>query len=221
MEWNVSRTVFAAVLGLMIATPTTIVAADNTNPSASNSGANALTMAAATVTAGDYSAFLTALRHRESGGNYQAINTLNFIGAYQFGEAALIDLGYVRRDHDIYDNNFSGGFTGKHGIRSLEQFINSPDVQDRAIQEWMRLMWHYIQSDGLDRYAWREIGGVTLSPSGMLAATHLLGTGALREFVNSNGRANIRDPYGMPLRDYIVYLGGYTIPFGPNAPNLS
>jgi hypothetical protein len=36
---------------------------------------------------------LLALRMMESGGDYQAVNTLNFLGACQFGEAALIDLG--------------------------------------------------------------------------------------------------------------------------------
>jgi hypothetical protein len=173
------------------------------------------------ASSGSYDAFFGALRHRESSGNYRAVNTLNFIGAYQFGEAALIDLGYVRRDRDVYDNNFSGGFTGKNGIRSVADFLANPAVQDDAAREWMQIMWRYIEADGLDRYAWRQVGGVTLSPSGMLAATHLLGPGALRQFVNSNGRADIRDPYGMPLRNYIVDLGGYSIPFAPRGPGLS
>lgn len=160
-----------------------------------------------------YEAFLSALRHMESRGNYRAVNTLNFIGAYQFGEAAMIDLGYVRRDGDPYDNNFGGGFTGKHGIRSVRDFLDNPKVQDRAANAWMKLMWRYIEEDGLARHAGADIGGVTLSPSGMLAATHLLGTGALKQFIRSGGRANIRDPYGMPLTRYISQLGGYEVPF--------
>lgn len=31
-------------------------------------------------------AFLLALSMMESGGNYQTVNTLNYLGAYQFGE---------------------------------------------------------------------------------------------------------------------------------------
>jgi hypothetical protein len=224
MESIATRTVCAIIFGLLLTAPATLSAQKNIDASMLHSpqveAPEVLTLAAVTNTVGDYSAFLTALRHRESGGNYQVINTLNFVGAYQFGEAALIDLGYVRRDSDVYNNDFSGGFTGKHGIRSLQQFINSPDVQDRAVQDWMGLMWHYIRSDGLDQYAWREVGGVTLSPSGMLAATHLLGAGGLREFVDSNGSADIRDPYGMPLRNYIIDLGGYDIPFGPSLPDF-
>ncbi|WP_343078834.1 hypothetical protein [Ostreiculturibacter nitratireducens] len=165
-----------------------------------------------------YAEFLAALRHMESRGNYRAVNTLNFIGAYQFGEAALIDLGYVRRDGDPYDNNYGGGFTGKHGIRSVKDFLNHPEVQDRAAQTWLRTMWRYIQADGLSRHAWTKVGDVTLTPSGMLAATHLLGTGALKEFIRSDGRANIRDPYGMPLATYITKVQGYDVPFGPKRP---
>jgi len=165
-----------------------------------------------------YTDFLAKLRNMESSGDYQAVNTLNFIGAYQFGEAALVDLGYVRRDRDLYNNDFGGGFTGKNGIRSVNDFLNNESVQDKAAMAWMKLMWKYIQADGLEKYAWRNVGDVELTPSGMLAATHLLGSGALKEFVKSRGRGDIRDPYGMPLSRYINILAGYDIPFAPPKP---
>lgn len=165
-----------------------------------------------------YEGFLAALRKMESGGNYRAVNTLNFLGAYQFGEAALIDLGYVRRDRDMYDNNYGGGFTGKHGIRSANDFLNNKAVQDRAAKAWMKIMWKYIRADGLSRYAWRKVGNVQMTPSGMLAATHLLGSGALKNFIRANGKSDIRDPYGTPLAKYINTLAGYDVPFGPSKP---
>ena len=62
---------------------------------------------------GTYQQFFAALRQRESSNDYTAVNSVGFIGAYQFGEAALFDLGYVRRDKNFYDNNYSGGWTGK------------------------------------------------------------------------------------------------------------
>jgi len=167
---------------------------------------------------GTYDAFLAELRHSESRGNYQAVNTLNFLGAYQFGEAALIDLGYVRRDRDIYDNDFSGGFTGKNGVRNIQDFLNNPEIQDKAAHAWMKIMWRYIRAKNLDRHAWKEIGGVVMAPSGMLAATHLLGWGGLKEFVESEGQVDPRDPYGMKLSTYIRRHGGFAVPFGPKAP---
>lgn len=160
-------------------------------------------------------AFLVALRMMESGGDYQAVNTLNFLGAYQFGEAALIDLGYVRADGDAYDNNYSGGWTSKHGIDSPEEFLASKSVQDKAAVAWVKLMWHYIEAEDLHRHAWTEVGGVRLTPSGMLAATHLLGTGALEEFIATDGRSDPRDPYGMPVSSYMIRMARVEVPFGP------
>ena len=166
----------------------------------------------------NFGAFLIALKFMESGGDYQVVNSLNFLGAYQFGEAALIDLGYVRRDADPYDNNFAGGWTGKNGIRSARQFLNSPAVQDDAAREWMDVMWRYIEHHQIDGYAWSEVGGMELTPSGMLAAAHLLGAGSLAEYIHSDGRNDLRDPYGMPLSAYIEKLNGYDVPYGPDAP---
>lgn len=163
-----------------------------------------------------FSAFLIALKLAESGGNYQAVNTLNFVGAYQFGEAALIDLGYVRRDSDVYDNDFSGGWTGKNGIRSVQGFLENERVQDQAAQQWMRLMWTYIEYHEIDGYAWEMVGQTELTTSGMLAAAHLLGAGALKEYIESDGQKDLRDPYGMPLSTYIANLGGYDVPFAPS-----
>lgn len=166
----------------------------------------------------NFGAFLVALKLMESSGDYQAVNTLNFLGAYQFGEAALIDLGYVRRDADPYDNDFSGGWIGKNGIRSTSQFLNSPAVQDDAAREWMDVMWRYIEYHEIDSYAWTNVGDLPLTPSGMLAAAHLLGAGSLAQYIHSDGKADLRDPYGMPLSSYIERLNGYDVPYGPEAP---
>lgn len=164
-------------------------------------------------------AFVIALRLMESGGDYQVVNSLNFLGAYQFGEAALTDLGFVRYDGDAFDNDYSGGWTGKYGVHSVQDFLNNPRAQDRAMQEWLGLMWHYIELQDLDDHAWTQVGDVTLTPSGMLAATHLLGPDSLAQYIHSDGRANLRDPYGTPIESYIIRLSGYEVPFAPEAPS--
>lgn len=160
-----------------------------------------------------FAAFLVALKMMESGGDYQSVNTLNFIGAYQFGEAALTDLGYVRYDGNAYDNNYGGGFTGKGGVRSVRDFLTNQKEQDRAAQDWMKLMWSYIELNRIDHYEGYRVGDTTLTASGMLAASHLLGAGALKEFIETNGQADLRDPYGTPLKQYINQFGGYSVPF--------
>lgn len=162
---------------------------------------------------GSYADFLSALRARESEDNYAVVNSLNFLGAYQFGEAALIDLGYVLSDDDSTDNDFGGGFSGKDEIHSVSDFLSSPDIQERAVREWMRLMWSYISATGLRHHVCEEIRGVTLSPSGMLAATHLLGVGPLLQFVESDGLVETRDPYGTSLKDYLIEFENFDTPF--------
>ena len=159
-------------------------------------------------------AFLVALRMMESGGDYQSVNTLNFLGAYQFGEAALVDLGYVRQDSDPYDNNYSGGWKGKNGIDSAKEFLASKSAQDKAAEAWVKLMWHYIEAENLDQHAWTKVGGVELTPSGMLAASHLMGTYSLQAFIDSDGKIDTRDPYGMPVSTYMIRMAKVEVPFG-------
>ena len=158
-------------------------------------------------------AFLIALKLMESGGDYQSVNSLNFLGAYQFGEAALTDLGFVRYDGNAYDNNYGGGWTGKFGVKSANQFLASNRAQDKAMDEWLHVMWGYIELQNVDQYAWTDVGGQQLTPSGMLAAAHLLGAGSLAAYIRSDGKADLRDPYGTPISIYIERLNGYDIPF--------
>ena len=158
-------------------------------------------------------AFLLALQMMESSGDYRLVNSLNYLGAYQFGEAALVDLGYVRPDGNLLDNDYGGGWTGKDGIDSRREFLRSRSAQDRAAEAWLVVMWGYVTRLGLDRYAGQRVGDVVLTPSGMLGATHLLGPHALAEFIASDGTADLRDPYGTPIETYIRQLAGYDLPF--------
>ena len=76
--------------------------------------------------------FLQALGNKESSGNYGAINQLNYLGKYQMGEKALIDAGYYTAD-GTKKNDWSGTWTGKDGVNSWQDFINSPQAQENAI----------------------------------------------------------------------------------------
>jgi serralysin len=52
----------------------------------------------------------------------------------------------------------------------------------------------------------------------MLAASHLLGVDALAKWISSGGTADLRDPYGTPLTEYITSFQPYDVPFGPSNP---
>jgi len=166
---------------------------------------------------GTYAEFLDALRMRESSGDYSAVNTLGYLGAYQFGEAALVDLGFVIRDANPYDNHFDAGFSGKLGITSAADFLAAPGAQDTAAEEWMQLLWRYIGAVEVDAVLGHVIGGIHLTASGMLAGAHLLGAGGLRDWVRSDGSLERSDAYGTSITDYLEFFGGYEIPFVASA----
>ena len=166
---------------------------------------------------GTYTEFLAALRMRESSGDYTAVNTLGYLGAYQFGEAALVDLGFVIRDATPYDNRFDTGFTGKLDITSAADFLAAPEAQDAAAGEWMQLLWRYIGAVEVDAVLGHVIGGIHLTASGLLAGAHLLGAGGLRDWVESGGTLERTDAYGTDIGDYLDLFGGYEIPFVASA----
>ena len=68
--------------------------------------------------------FFEDLGKRESSGNYRAKNKQGFLGKYQMGEAAMVDAGYYKPKRN-YNNDWTGEFTGKDGVYSVEDFLNN------------------------------------------------------------------------------------------------
>lgn len=173
---------------------------------------------------GTYQDFINAIGERESGGNggYQAQNSQNYLGRYQMGEGALVDAGYVKNDKKYWNNDYSGGWTGKDGINSSSEFLNNPGAQDNAINSYMDRQWSYIKKFELNRYIGSDVGGVPVTASGLLAGAHLVGIGGLKDFLKSNGINVPEDANGTPITEYMRNFGGYSTPyeFGPEKPSL-
>ncbi|RFB01675.1 calcium-binding protein [Parvularcula marina] len=161
---------------------------------------------------GTYEEFFEALRQRESSGDYSVISTGGYLGAYQFGEAALVDLGFVYNDGSPFDNDFNGTFTGKYDVFSVEDFLDSPSAQDLAAEEWFSLLWARIRFNDLEFYDQQTLNGVTLTKSGMIAGAHLLGVGGLRDFILSGGTDAGADGNGTSITEYLTLLGNYETP---------
>ncbi|GKY89444.1 calcium-binding protein [Sinisalibacter aestuarii] len=161
-----------------------------------------------------YEDFLSAIRFRESSGNYTLVNTLDYLGAYQFGEGALVDLGFVNGDGKWWDNDYSGGWTGKLGIDSKAEFLASAAAQDAAADDWFKLVWQYLKAVGADDYLGQTVGGIRITASGLIAGAHLLGSGNVIDWLDSGGNARLADAYGTPISEYIAMFGGYALPFG-------
>ncbi|MBP1860796.1 calcium-binding protein [Rhizobium herbae] len=158
-----------------------------------------------------YDDFFEALGERESGGNYKAVNQLGYLGKYQFGELALIDLKYYLKDGTSKNDWKPDFFTGLNGIDTKQEFLNSSAVQEAAIRKYMQLQWSYLKS--VWQYEGQVLNGLKITVSGMLGGSHLVGHGGEKTFLNSGGDTVPIDGNKVPISDYIKLFGGYTTPF--------
>jgi integrating conjugative element protein (TIGR03758 family) len=166
-----------------------------------------LLVACAALAAGAYADFLTALARRESLGNSHAVNQYGYAGLYQMGEGALIDAGYYRRDGTT-KNDWRGGWTGKGGINNLNDFLNSPATQTQAITGYHDALWGQITARGLDNKVGQTFKGVPITPSGLIAAAHLIGTGGLRSCLNGG---TCTDANNTTALSYMGQFGGFDV----------
>lgn len=162
-----------------------------------------------------YQDFLDDLGQRESSGDYKIVNTLGYLGKYQFGEAALVDLGYYKGDktNNGDEQDWIGGWTKKDGITSEKDFLSSVTAQENAIREWLDLQWDYIKEFSLEPHVGRAIKGQDITISGMLAGSHLGGITNLAEYLESRGKVEFVDAYGTSIADYIAEFASYDTPF--------
>jgi integrating conjugative element protein (TIGR03758 family) len=166
-----------------------------------------LLVACAALAAGAYADFLTALARRESVGNSHAVNQYGYAGLYQMGEGALIDAGYYRRDGTT-KNDWRGGWTGKGGINSLNDFLNSPATQTQAITGYHDVLWDQIKARGLDNKVGQTYNGVPITQSGLIAAAHLIGAAGLRSCLNGG---SCTDANNTTALSYMSRFGGFDV----------
>ena len=133
-----------------------------------------------------FEGFKEALAFKESRGDYFTVNTLGYLGKYQFGSGTLKLLG-------IYNPN---------------SFLNNPELQEKAfIANAERNKW--VLRKDIKRFEGKVIGGVKVTESGILAAAHLAGPGSVKKFLRSYGGNNFSDAYGSTVRYYMKKFSGY------------
>ena len=126
-------------------------------------------------TATDCDGFLRNIRMSEGGGNYGTNTGNGYWGAYQFGEDALTDIGYMK----------DGQWTGKNGVNSLEDYLNNPTAQDDAFLSYGEKNLGYL--GGWQQYIGQTIGGVKVTRAGLIAGSHLVGAGGMKYWLTSGG----------------------------------
>jgi hypothetical protein len=130
--------------------------------------------------------FKEAIGIRESQGQYHLVNSLGYMGKYQFGTSALRFFG----------------------IKNNTLFLNSPELQEKAFVALIKFNKFKLQ-DVIEEYRGKTIGGVRVTESGILAAAHLGGAGSIRKYLESNGKKKCKDGYGTSIKSYLKQFGGY------------
>ncbi|WP_179354650.1 peptidoglycan-binding protein LysM [Winogradskyella vidalii] len=133
-----------------------------------------------------FEGFKEALAFKESRGDYFTVNTLGYLGKYQFGAETLKLIG-------IYTPN---------------QFLYNPELQEKAfVANAERNKW--VLRKDIKRFEGKQIAGVKVTESGILAAAHLAGPGNVKKFLRSYGAHNLSDAYGSSVSYYMKKFSGY------------
>lgn len=139
-------------------------------------------------TGNKYLGFREALAFKESQGNYFVVNTLGYLGKYQFGKGTLEMIG----------------------IYNPSAFLNDPKLQERAFEaNTARNKW--ILRKDIQRSVGKKINGVVITESGILAAAHLAGPGSVKKYLRSGGKHGFADAYGTTVKYYMKRFAGYDV----------
>lgn len=130
--------------------------------------------------------FKEAIGFKESQGKYKKINSLGYMGKYQFGVETLKTVG-------VHDSG---------------RFLNSPKLQEKAFIALLSKNKSQL-SNIIEKYEGQIISGILVTESGILAAAHLGGVGSVKKFFKHKGGRYYKDSYGTSIRSYMRDFGGY------------
>ncbi len=135
----------------------------------------------------DFVGFKEALAFKESQGKYNRVNTLGYLGKYQFGKSTLLELNIDPKG-----------------------FLKNPLLQEKAfLANLEKNKW--ILRKEIKKYSGKWINGVKITESGILAAAHLGGAGAVQKFLWSYGQETMQDAYGTKIEHYLRKFSGYDL----------
>jgi len=136
----------------------------------------------------DFVGFKEALAFKESQGKYKAVNTLGYLGKYQFGKTTL----------------------ERFNIYNTTDFLNNPELQERAFVALCSVNKWILRKD-IKRSVGTKINGIIITESGILAAAHLSGAGNVKKYLRSGGAHNLRDAYGTSIQAYMEKFANYNV----------
>ena len=136
----------------------------------------------------NFVAFKQALAFKESQGKYTVVNTLGYLGKYQFGKTTL----------------------ERFNIYNTKEFLKNPELQEKAFIALCKVNKWILRKD-IKRSVGKTINGIKITESGILAAAHLSGAGNVKKFLRSNGAKTFSDAYGASIKLYLKKFADYDV----------
>ena len=168
--------------------------------------------------------FLNVIADKESTNDPEKVNTIGYMGKYQFGEIALKDIlqkgsgesdeDYEKRISQYWPKNFGKIRTEADFNFFKSRFKNKgtdfwPEhKQDLAMKQLLKNNKAYL-GDYVDKWVGKKKDGIKITLSGLLAGAHLLGPSNVKKFLDEGEVA--KDGYGTPITEYIEKFGGYSV----------
>jgi len=127
----------------------------------------------------------------ESSGDYDAEYESKkgnkYVGKWQFGNARLTDFKNANK---------------KFKDLTMDQFKDSPSIQNEVWDWHVDDINSYIDSRELDKYIGTELNGVTITREGLIAGAHIGGRTGLKNFLTKGAEGT--DELGTTITDYIM-----------------
>lgn len=131
--------------------------------------------------------FKEAIALRESGNDYTIVNSLGYVGKYQIGTSACIDLNTTKK-----------------------KLLSSKKLQEKAFESLCSLNKYRLRKC-ISKYKGRIIKNIEISEAGILSAAHLLCAENVKRWLKANGNYFKTDAYGTTIDEYMIKFGKYNI----------
>ena len=136
--------------------------------------------------------FKEALGFKESRGDYNCVNSLGYLGKYQFGRTTL----------------------ERFNIYNTRGFLKDAELQEDVFIALCSVNKWILRKD-IKHKVGKKINGILITESGILAASHLAGAGNVKKYLRSNGATNFKDAYGSNIEHYLKKFADYNTSFIP------
>ena len=138
--------------------------------------------------------FYNVLGFYESTNNYHRVNSLGYLGKYQF---SLKTLNWI-------------------GIKTTKsEFLNNPKLQEYAVRKYVevnkRLLKSYIAKYSNKYFITINGEKIFVTESGILAGAHLGGHNSVKKFFDTAGKINHKDANGTSIKRYIEQFNNLRI----------